>query len=158
MDHTESHSVSEPGATASRISREIVQLHAKLYGRGPTKAKTYLHDDYALCLLENVFTPAENTLIGAGRGDHVQATRMAFQEAVRERFVELVETATGRQVRAFLSMVHLDVDLSVELFLFARDAESGAFDASSDGFHATSDGDGTGPHANSDGDGAGPSG
>jgi hypothetical protein len=51
----------EPRAqsTSSIISREIVRLHARLYGRGPTKAKTYVHAEYVLSALEDIFTPAE---------------------------------------------------------------------------------------------------
>ena len=75
------------GQISSQMSRQIVQLHARLYGRGPTRAKTYVTSDYALAVLEDIFTPAERTLIAAGKGEHVQTTRMAFQEAVQSEFV-----------------------------------------------------------------------
>jgi uncharacterized protein YbcI len=107
----------DTGAIASEISREIVRLHARLYGRGPTKAKTYFEEDYVLAILEDVFTPAERTLIGAGRGDHVYSTRGAFQEAVASDFVTIVETATGRKVRVFMSQVSVPGDIASELFL-----------------------------------------
>ena len=107
----------ERGAIAAQISREIVQLHANLYGRGPTKAKTYVHDDYILCLLEDVFTPAERTLIKAGQDDQVQSTRHAFQLAVADQFIETVERASERSVRAFMSTVHIDPEISAELFM-----------------------------------------
>jgi uncharacterized protein YbcI len=115
---------------ASAISRRIVQLHAKLYGRGPTKAKTYLQSDYALVVLESVFTPAERTLIEAERGEHVLTTRHAFQQAVEEQFVEIVEDETGRPVRALVSQVHLATDLAVELFLFDEVAAGPSMDGS----------------------------
>lgn len=118
MDQSESISRAEYGAIASRISREIVRLHAKLYGRGPTKAKTCLSDEYALCILEEVFTPAERTLIKAGNNEQVQSTRAAFQEAVEKDFVQIVETATGRPVRAFASQIHIGIDAAFEMFLF----------------------------------------
>ena len=105
------------GAMASQISREIVQLHARLYGRGPTKAKTYVHDDYILCLLEDVFTPAERTLVKAGNTSQVEASRRAFQEAVREEFVSIVERVANRKVRAFISQINYEPELSTELFL-----------------------------------------
>ena len=38
------------GALVSQLSREFVQLHVRLYGRGPTKARSYLHSDYAVCI------------------------------------------------------------------------------------------------------------
>jgi uncharacterized protein YbcI len=108
---------SQRGAVAARISREIVQLHSHSYGRGPTKAKTYVHDDYILCLLEDVFTPAERTLVDAGKTEEVEASRSAFQDAVCEQFIGIVEGASERTVRAFLSMVHLGPEVSAELFV-----------------------------------------
>ena len=90
-----------PQTAGSIIPREIVQLHATLYGRGPTKAKTHVHADYVLCALENVFTPAESTLIDAGKQDLVRETRVAFQDATRDVFVAIVGPPAGRRVRAF---------------------------------------------------------
>jgi uncharacterized protein YbcI len=108
---------SERGQIAAQISREIVQLHANLYGRGPTKAKTYVNEDYILCVLEDVFTPAERTLVGAGRDDQVESTRHIFQLAVAEQFIGIVEAASGRSVRAFMSTVHIEPEISGELFM-----------------------------------------
>lgn len=118
------------GQLASQISREIVRLHAQLYGRGPTRAKTYLENDYALCVLEEIFTAAEHTLIAAGKGDHVMITRAAFQDAVAADFVTVVEDVLSRRVKAFVSQVHVEADLGAELFLFApsEDGDSGSGD------------------------------
>lgn len=112
----------------SAISRRIVQIHARLYGRGPTRAKSYFADDYVLTVLEDIFTPAERTLIGAGKGEHVFNTRHAFQDALREEFVTIVAEETGRDVRAFLSQVHLTTEIASELFLLepAVDGRGGA--------------------------------
>jgi len=107
------------GALVSQLSREIVQLHARLYGRGPTKARSYLQPDYAVCVLEEIFTTAEKTLIEAGSRDHVQDTRKKFQDAVEDEFVEIVERVTGRKVAVFLSQVDIDSNLALEFFLFA---------------------------------------
>jgi uncharacterized protein YbcI len=97
-----------------------VQLHARLYGRGPTKARSYLHGDYAVCILEEVFTTAERTLIVAGSGDHVSDTRKKFQDAVREEFISVVERITERTVRVFLSQVDIEANLALEFFIFAE--------------------------------------
>jgi uncharacterized protein YbcI len=131
---------SDLGQVSSQISREIVQLHARLYGRGPTRAKTYLTGDYALSILEEIFTPAERTLIAAGKGELVQASRTAFQDAVRDEFVTIVEETTGRPVRALISQVHLETGSAIELFLFASAVAptSGADNSGSE------DGDGRG--------------
>ncbi len=124
MDRPDSSDSPARGALVSRLSREIVQLHARLYGRGPTKARSYLHDDYAVCILEEVFTTAERTLIGAGSGDHVSETRKKFQDAVEDEFIEVVERITGRGVRVFLSQVDVEANLALEFFVFAE-SESG---------------------------------
>lgn len=117
------------GQIAAQISREIVRLHARLYGRGPTKARTYLQPDYALCILEDVFTTAEKTLAQAGRGEQVTATRAAFQDTVRDQFIELVEETTGREVRALISQVQISEEIAIELFFFRRDGEEQGSDA-----------------------------
>lgn len=107
------------GALVSQLSREIVQLHARLYGRGPTKARSYLQNDYAVCVLEEIFTTAERTLIDAGSADHVSDTRKKFQEAVKDEFITVVEQVTGRTVRVFLSQVDIEANLALEFFIFA---------------------------------------
>jgi uncharacterized protein YbcI len=114
----------ERGALVSQLSREIVRLHARLYGRGPTKARSYLHREYAMCVLEEIFTTAEKTLIQTGSAEHVKETRQRFQEAVGPEFTQIVEDVTSRKVRVFLSQVDVDADLAVELFLFEPDAET----------------------------------
>ncbi len=106
------------GELVSQLSREIVQLHARLYGRGPTKARSYLHSDYAFCVLEEVFTTAERTLVEAGSGEHVRDTRRKFQDAVEAEFIAVVERITGRKVRVFLSQVDIDSNLALEFFFF----------------------------------------
>jgi uncharacterized protein YbcI len=78
-----------------------------------------MEHDFVLCVLEEVFTVAERTLIRAGNGEQVMATRMAFQDAMQEEFVGLLEEATQRRVRAFISQVHIGAGLAVELFLLA---------------------------------------
>ena len=111
-------SVQNRGAVVSQLSREIVQLHARMYGRGPVKARSYMQRDYALCVLEEIFTTAEQTLIDAGSADHVRETRNKFQEAVREQFVAIAEEATGRRVRACISQVDVGTGMAIELFVF----------------------------------------
>lgn len=119
MDRPDLSDSAARGALVSQLSREIVQLHARLYGRGPTKARSYLHNEYAVCVLEEIFTVAERTLIEAGSSEHVQDTRKKFQDAVQGDFVGIVERITGRRVRVFLSQVDIDANLAIEFFLFA---------------------------------------
>jgi uncharacterized protein YbcI len=111
-----------PQSNSSIISREIVRLHARLYGRGPTKAKTYVHSEYVLCALEDIFTPSEVTLIEAEKADLVRETRVAFQDAMRDEFVGVVERATGRRVRAFHSQIDPQSNTAAEVFFLASES------------------------------------
>ena len=90
------------------ISREIVQVHARFYGRGPTKAKTIWRDEIIVCVLEDIFTKAEVLLVDGGRFQMVRANRQAFQDEVEPLFRAVVEGATGHRVRSFLSQVAVD--------------------------------------------------
>ena len=84
------------GQLSALISRQIVQLHARLYGRGPTRAKTYITADYALAVLEEIFTPAERTLIAAGKGEHVHPAAAVPRHAAQPRLRGDAEGDAGR--------------------------------------------------------------
>ena len=105
------------GEMLAQVSNSLVRLHSEYYGRGPTKAKTYMQDDVLFAVLSDIFTTVEKTLIDVGRSEHVRETRHVFQLAMEKRFCEAVEEITGRRVRAFLSQTHIDPDLAVEIFL-----------------------------------------
>jgi len=108
-------------ASASTIiSNGISKLHRDHYGRGPDSVRTIYGHDHIVTFLENIFTPVERTLIESGENESVHEMRRAFQRAMRERFTAVVEEATGRTVRAFLSEVSLDPDISVEIFVLDR--------------------------------------
>jgi uncharacterized protein YbcI len=104
------------GVVVATISREIVGIYAEYFGRGPTKAKTSWHEDFVLCVLEDVFTRAERILIDGGRFEQVRLTRQAFQEEIEPTFREAVERATGRRVDAYLSQVN-QAGVAAEVFL-----------------------------------------
>jgi uncharacterized protein YbcI len=107
------------GETRAAISREIVRLQAEYYGKGPTKAKTHIVDDIVVVVLEESFTRAEKTLAQRGEREAIKHIRRRFQQQMAENFTSVVEQATGRKVRAFLSETDIDQDVSVELFLLA---------------------------------------
>ena len=95
----------------------MVRLHADYYGKGPTKAKTYMTDDLVVVILEETFTKAERTLVDRGEVESIQQIRRRFQQAMADEFKAIVEQATGRVVRAFLSETNLEADVSAEIFL-----------------------------------------
>lgn len=105
------------GSMLANISRRIVVLHKEYYGKGPTKARTYVNDDTVLVLLRGGYTRVEETLMRDGRHDAVERQRAAFQQVMHERFVEVIEDELGRKVTAFMSTNHQDPDLMAELFV-----------------------------------------
>jgi uncharacterized protein YbcI len=107
------------GEMRATISNEIVRLQAEYYGKGPTRAKTYIVEDLVVVVLEESFTRAEKTLAERGERDAIEHIRRRFQQQMAEDFTSVVEQATGRKVRVFLSETNIDHDVSVETFLLA---------------------------------------
>jgi uncharacterized protein YbcI len=105
------------GTVAAEISNSIVHLLSTHYGRGPTKAKTYIFDDYVFCVLENVLTTSEQTLAQAGQQDLVRRTREAFKEVLADDFKAAVESAVGRPVTAYHSQIAFEPDMGFEIFV-----------------------------------------
>jgi uncharacterized protein YbcI len=101
------------------LSNEMVRLYKHLFGRGPTKTRCdYAGRDAILCTLEDSLTPAERSLAALGEHQRLRDTRMFFQYASREEFVSATERITGRRVRAFVSGIDTEQDVSTELFYF----------------------------------------
>jgi uncharacterized protein YbcI len=105
------------GDVLTAVSDGMVALLKEYYGRGPTQAKTYYHDDLVVCLLRGGFTRVEQTLLEGGRGHAVIEQRMAFQEVMRERFTAVIEHATGRTVVGFMSGNQQNPDMLCEVFV-----------------------------------------
>jgi uncharacterized protein YbcI len=105
------------GEQLAAVSNAIVGLFSECYGRGPTKAKTYMFDDYVFTALEDIFTTVERTLIENGQQDLVRAVRLTFQGAVKDRFMQAVEETIGRRVVAYHSQVIFEPAMSFEIFV-----------------------------------------
>ncbi len=108
------------GDVLTAISDGLVALLKEYYGRGPTQVKSYFQDDLVVCLLRGGFTRVEQTLLAGGRGSAVIEQRMEFQDLMRNRFEEVVEVATGREVIGFMSGNQQDPDMMCEVFILAH--------------------------------------
>jgi uncharacterized protein YbcI len=106
----------ERGSAALEISNGMVQLLARVTGRGPTKARTTIGRDNVFVMLADTLTIGERSLVEAGFGDHVLETRSRYQSAMRHEAVFLIETIMRRKVVGFMSDNHLDPDLACEIF------------------------------------------
>lgn len=102
---------------AGGISREVVRLLKDLIGRGPTKAKAYLHDDCVLVLLREGHTRGENTMFEAGGARGVAQGRVDISETIRAPLIEVVERQAGRKVVGFMSSSQQHPDLLSFVFV-----------------------------------------
>ena len=105
------------GEILAQISTGLVQLHSRYYGKGPTKAKTHWVNDTVVCILRGGFTTVERTLLDTGDSESVYQMRRSFQTAMEADFRRIVEEATQRKVIAYMSSIHVDPDLAIELFV-----------------------------------------
>ena len=114
------------GELLGRVSRELVHALKRSYGKGPTKAKSYLCDDILLVAMEGGLLPAENTMIERGRNDLVREFRQQYENELAGTFTAVVEEITGRKVLNYQSQIMFDPDMIFELFVLDRDAGGAA--------------------------------
>lgn len=107
----------ERGRMLAAASNSIVRLHARHYGKGPTRARAFTFDDFVLCLLRDPFTTVESTFAASGKGDALRDNRMIFYETMEPEFVEAVASVTGRNVVAFMPGINVDPPVVSMLFL-----------------------------------------
>ncbi len=100
------------------VTSEMVALHQRYYHREPVTAKSLmLGDDLLACVMSGVYTDVEKTMIELQRATVVQETRSAFQNAMQQTFISVVERLSGRSVLAFISNHHVGPDVEIELFM-----------------------------------------
>ena len=92
------------GADARRaISRSVVGVLKEHLGRGPVKAKTYIHDDSVLVLMYDGHTKSEETLSKGGEEEEVASHRVKVSEAIRTNLTAVIEAEMGRKVVGYMS-------------------------------------------------------
>ena len=110
--------VARQGDQLAAVTNGIVQLFREYYGRGPTKAKSYLLDErIVVCVLEDTMTTVEQTLVKNGDNDLIRQVRLRFQEAMAVEFKTVVENAMGRRVAAYHSQLTMQPDMGFEFFV-----------------------------------------
>jgi uncharacterized protein YbcI len=94
---------SPPGPEAIReeIARELVRVHEDSYGATASNVEIALHDRFVAVIMDIELSRAEETLVGSGNAKSVKVSREAFQNAIADTFVAIVERATGRRVISF---------------------------------------------------------
>jgi len=107
------------GSKAAAISNHVVRTMSDYTGRGPTKARTYIHHDLVTVLLQDTLTKGERSLVGDDLDELVLSTRKAFQGTMRQDLINGIEEILGRKVIAFMSDNHIDPDFAVEVFVLS---------------------------------------
>jgi uncharacterized protein YbcI len=106
------------GDELAEITNGIVRLFSDYYGRGPTRAKSFiLEDRYVVTVLRDTMTTVERTLAENGHTDLIRTVRLTFQEAMAAEFKGVVERALGRRVEAYHSQILVEPDVGFEFFL-----------------------------------------
>lgn len=108
----------QAGRGLAALSTEMVRIYKEQFGRGPTKVRShYAGPDTVICLLEHTFTPSEKNLQAMGEHTRLRDTRMFFQYAISNEFINAVQQTTGRQVRSFISGLDTNTDVAAEIFV-----------------------------------------
>ena len=106
--------------TTQDLATGVVAWYQQRFGRGPTRAKAYVNDDYVLVVLGEVQSKAERTLVEQGDATSVVNLRRAIKEAHKDALCQLVSELTGRSVDIMLSDHNPHQDTSAMVFLFER--------------------------------------
>lgn len=105
------------GRLRAAISNAMMRVVREFYGRGPERAKTYLADNYVFCVLEDLLTTVEKTLLAGGQSLLVRQVRLRFQEMTGTVFADEIEKLTGRKVMAAHSQIVFDPDTAFHIFV-----------------------------------------
>ena len=95
----------------------MVGMKKEYYGKGPTKAKTFINDEYVFVVMEGGLTRNEQTLLAAGQHDLVRSYRLRFQEAMTATTVGAIEEIMGRKVLTYQSQILFDPERAIEIFV-----------------------------------------
>jgi len=99
------------------ITNVVVGLKKEFYGKGPTKARTFINENYVFCVMAGGLTRNEQTLLAHGEHDLVRAYRLRFQEVMAEPTTRAIERVTGRTVIGYHSQIVFDPEHTFEIFV-----------------------------------------
>lgn len=105
------------GMPARDISRDIVSLHKRYFGRGPVHVRTHVLDDAVLVVMGGGHAAHERTLAENGHAERVGQTRSMLHKALRAAYVNAVEQRLGRRVIGFMSDSESDADLECQVYV-----------------------------------------
>src|ERR1700709_2016571 len=104
----------------TEISNTAVALHREHFGRGPGASKTHISDNLVVCVLTDVFTPVERTLIEAGQEARVRETRAAHRAATDGIYKARMEAVVGHRVEAHRTAINVAPEGAVDVCVLAE--------------------------------------
>jgi uncharacterized protein YbcI len=109
-----------PPSRLHRVTDALVGFYAAHYGRGPTKAKSFLMEDTLVCVMQEAFVDLERVFMRHGNKELVRQMRVDFHGAMRRELEQLVEEASGYRVEASAVEVSFDPEAVTATFTVAR--------------------------------------
>lgn len=106
-----------PDRPQSVITNELASVYKAHYGRGPTHVTVTITDAAVVCILEDVNSPTQDSLVRYGAVDLAQATHQQLQNGMAPQMIEIVEAATGRAVRAYVPGFNAAAAAATDTFL-----------------------------------------
>jgi uncharacterized protein YbcI len=105
------------GTLRADIANAMVGMKKQFYGKGPTKAKAYILDDYVFVVLEGGLTRNEETLLAAGQEDVVRNYRLTFQAAMTSTITTAIQELVGRRVLDYHSQIVFNPPRTFEILV-----------------------------------------
>lgn len=108
------------GQAGAAISRELITLQKRYFGRGPVSVRTHVLDDSVVVLFHGGSMAHEQALVEAGRSDLVMEVRDAINDAIRVHYVAVIERVLGRKVVGFMAGNQHEPDLGCHVYVLAQ--------------------------------------
>ena len=101
-----------------QISNAMVRAQKEYFGKGPTKAKSYMLDDFLIIVMRGGITTAERTMLDSDREHLVRQFRQEFENEMAKKLTDMIEELTGRKVLTYQSQIMFEPDVIFEIFVF----------------------------------------
>lgn len=109
-----------------RISTAVVRTMKKNFGKGPERVRAYFLDDMLVVVSKEGVTPAERTLLDAGKQAAVRDFRQLFEDHMKDELTAMIAEMTGREVISYRSQIMFEPDRVVAVYVFDDPLVTGA--------------------------------
>lgn len=118
------HRPREHGNPQRAISDAVARRYKQHLGRGPTKVVTMIGGDVVTCVVTDMTTAHEQTLLDLGAPDLVHEARTRVQRSEAMDLSGIVEESTGRRVTGHVPGYRPELGAATEVFLLEPVADA----------------------------------